>query len=172
MIRLIALFSLAVCMTACNSTKEPLRQIPTGNANVLPLALNDNFSFRKISLFYHDPKVQEATINPVIQFERQRMNYGAVNAVDRAERYGNYFNIWWRAKQPSNLIVRLEYRQQHTGSKVQAKEVAYEDAKGTIETKFTVIGDEYLEEGKVIAWRALLIENGVVVGLRQSFLWN
>jgi hypothetical protein len=29
-----------------------------------------------------------------------------------------------------------------------------------------------LEDGKVTAWRAVLIENGKIVALNQSFLWN
>ena len=37
---------------------------------------------------------------------------------------------------------------------------------------FFVIGDEYNENGKVNGWRVMLIENGKVVGLNQSFLWN
>jgi len=172
MIRIIALIGLTGFLTACTSTKEPLRQLPIARANVLPLQLNDDFQFRKVSQFFLDPRVQQATINPVINFERQRMNFGAVNASDRAERFGNYFYIWWRAKRESDVTVRLEYRQENLGSQVMAKEVPYDQARGTIETKFTVIGDEFQEEGKVTAWRVLLIENGRIVGLRQSFLWN
>jgi hypothetical protein len=55
---------------------------------------------------------------------------------------------------------------------VQAKELFYPAAKGTIETKFTVIGDEYADDGRVTAYRLLLIQNNRIVGLRQSFLWN
>jgi hypothetical protein len=172
MIRLFALLSLSWMLAACATVKEPLRQVPIAKANVLPLELSDDFQIRKVSQFFHDPRTAQPTFNAVVSFERQRMNYGAVNTVDRAERYGNYYYIWWRAKRDANLTVRLEYRQENTGSNVQAKEVSYENAKGTIETKFTVIGDEFRDEGKVTGWRVLLIENGRIVGLKQSFLWN
>lgn len=176
MIRSLAVLSACLLLGACSSTKkEPVRQIPIAKANVLPLALSDDFQIRKVSPFFNDPRdpsAQRPTLSPMINFERQRVNFGAVSGYDRAERYGHYLNIWWRAKRPANLTVRLEYRQENLGSHVQAKEYFYENAKGTIESKFTIIGDEYAEDGRVSSWRVLLIENGKVVGLRQSFLWN
>jgi hypothetical protein len=38
--------------------------------------------------------------------------------------------------------------------------------------EFDIIGDQNLEDGRVSGWRVLLIENGKIVGLNQSFLWN
>ena len=175
MIRLIPVLLAALTLAACSTQKEPLRQTPISKVKVLPLALSDDFEVRKVSQFYNDPRdpsAQRPTISPMIQFERARMNFGAVNNYDRAERYGHYFYTWWRAKREADMTVRLEYRQENLGSHVMAKEEHYPAAKGTIETKFTVIGDEYVEEGKIKAWRLLLIENGHVVGLWQSFLWN
>jgi hypothetical protein len=95
-----------------------------------------------------------------------------VSSYDRQERFGYYYNVWWRSDKPADVTVRLEYRQQNLGSHVQAKEMFYPAAKGTIESKFTVIGDEYSEDGKITAYRLLLIQNNRIVGLRQSFLWN
>lgn len=176
MIRLV-LALIAICaFGACSSTrKEPIRQVPMAKAGVLPLALSDEFSFRKVSTFYYDPRdpsFNKPTVNPMIQFERQRVTYGAVNGYDRLERYGHYYNVWWRSVEPADVTVRLEYRQQNLASHVQAKEQHYTAAKGTIETKFNVIGDEYNDDGRITAWRLLLIQNNRIVGLRQSFLWN
>ena len=108
----------------------------------------------------------------MITFERRRVNLGAVTGRDVEERMGYYFNVWWRAKRPADVTLRLEYRQENLGSYVLGKELHYQSAKGTTESKLTIIGDEYLENGKLTAWRLLLIENGRIVGLRQSFLWN
>jgi hypothetical protein len=55
---------------------------------------------------------------------------------------------------------------------VLAKEVSCKDAKGSLKTAFQVVGDDYLQDGRVVAWRALLIENGKIVGLTQSNLWD
>jgi hypothetical protein len=45
-------------------------------------------------------------------------------------------------------------------------------AKGTVKSSFSVIGDEFLWDGPVTAWRCLLIENGRIVGFTQSYLWK
>ena len=164
---LLPLASLA--LAAASFGAEPAR---LEKANVLPLALDDAFQFRKTKLFLNDPRLFKPTIDPMISFERQRVNFGAVNQIDRQQRYGHYFTFFWRATRKADLTVRLEYRQENLGSYVQARELNYRGAKGTMQTDFRVIGDDYNEDGKITAWRALLIENGRIVALNQSFLWN
>jgi hypothetical protein len=176
MIRLLATFAAGLTLAGCASVKkEPTHQPPIARTNVLPLELSDDFSFRKVSQFFYDAREassQRPTQNQMINFERQRVLFGAVSGYDRNERYGHYFNVWWRSKRPADITVRLEYRQQNLGSHVQAKELFYPSAKGTIESKFHVIGDEYTEDGKISSWRLILIEKGRIVGVNQSFLWN
>jgi hypothetical protein len=176
MIRLVIALVASLAFSACSTArKEPPRQIPLVKAGALPLALSDDFSFRKVSTFFYDTRdasFQRPTINPMLQFERQRAGYGAVSGYDRSERFGHYFTVWWRSENPADVTVRMEYRQQNLGSHVQAKELFYPAAEGTKITKFTVIGDEYADDGRITAWRLLLIQNNRIVGLRQSFLWN
>jgi hypothetical protein len=143
------------------------------NANVLPLALDDRYQFRKVEEFLNDPKYQKPSVDPMVNFDRARAYYGAItNAMDRLQLRGNYYNFFWRTREPGPITVRFEYRQENLGAYVQAREVAYEHPRGTLETKFQVIGDDYLDDGRVISWRALLISNGKIVGLTQSYLWN
>ena len=175
MIRIVAAIASVVLLASCATRSEPPRQTTVAKPEVLPLALSDGFKFTKVSTFFNDPRdarTLKATTSPMLQFERQRVNYGAVNSLDRAERFGHYFNVWWKTDRPADITVRLEFRQENLGSYVQAKELYYTGAKGTIESKFTVIGDPYKDDGKVTAWRLLLVVDGKVVGLRQSFLWN
>ena len=175
MIRIVSAFATVALLTSCATRSEPPRQTTVAKPEVLPLALSDGFAFTKVSTFFNDPRdprTQKATTNAMIQFERQRVNYGAVNQLDRAERYGHYFNVWWKSDRPADVTVRLEYRQENLGSHVQAKDIFYPGAIGTVESKFTVIGDVYKDDGKITAWRLLLVVDGKVVGLRQSFLWN
>jgi hypothetical protein len=141
-------------------------------ANVLPLALDDAFQFRKQIIEFNDPQTNKPSFDAMLNFERQRLNYGALNSYERRARYGHYFKFFWRSKRKADLTVRFEYRQQNLGAYVQAKEYDYKDAKGSFMSEFDVIGDQYNEDGKVCGWRVLLIENGKVVGLNQSFLWN
>ncbi len=150
--------------------ETPQRRLET--ANVLPLALDDRYQFRKVQEFLNEPKYAKPTVDQMVIFERARVNYGAVTNVDRLQTRGHYFDFFWRTRQPGPLTVRFEYRQANLGSYVQAKEVAYDNPKGSMETKFQVIGDDYLQDGRIIAWRALLISEGKIVGLTQSYLWD
>jgi hypothetical protein len=162
----------------------------------LPMALSHDFEFRKTKLFYlsdkppkagerarqststlggksNSPSQKTATLQDApISFERQYRLFGAVTAVDQRQRFGNYFDFYWRAKRPSDVTVRLEYRQEKLHEHVQAQEISYRNVRGTHKTEFKVIGDDYFDDGRVIAWRCLLIENGRIVAENRSFMWE
>ena len=158
--------------------------------NPLPVALSDDFQFRKTKLFYlseNPPKAKKSissalSTNPnnptagiaeaPLGFERTYRLYGAITQADKNQRYGNYFDFFWRVKRPANVTVRLEYRQEKLRSFVQAREISYANAKGNYKTEFTVIGDDYFQDGRVTAWRCLLIENGHIVAENRSYLWE
>ena len=105
-----------------------------------------------------------------LTFERQYRLYGAVTRLDQRQRYGNYFDFFWRVKRPATVSVRLEYRQEKLHSHVQAQEVSLGNVHGTLKTSFKVIGDDYADNGRVLAWRCLLVENGRVVAEKRSYL--
>jgi hypothetical protein len=157
----------------------------------LPVALNDDFQFRKTKLFYLDPNPPKARKslsqsiasnnpnNPTagiaeasLGFERTYRLYGAISNADKAQRYGNYLDFFWRVKRPANVTVRLEYRQEKLRAFVQAREISYANAKGNNKTEFAIIGDDYFQDGRVTAWRCLLIENGKIVAENRSYLWE
>src|SRR6476469_9552963 len=157
----------------------------------LPVALSDDFQFRKTKLFYlsETPPKAKKSISSVLNsnnqnnptagiaeaslgFERTYRMYGAITNADRNRRYGNYMDFFWRVKRPANVTVRLEYRQEKLRAFVQAREISYQNAKGNNQTEFAVIGDDYFQDGRVIAWRCLLIENGKIVAENRSYLWE
>ncbi len=196
---LFALSSLAVpaLSQAARERVEP-RIVEKGSP--LPVALSNDFEFRKTKLFFMSekaPKASErarqtsssatslgggksgspsqkvATLQDApITFERQYRLFGAVTALDQRQRFGNYFDFFWRAKRPSDVTVRLEYRQEKLHEHVQAQEISYRNARGTHKTEFKVVGDDYFDDGRVIAWRCLLIENGRIVAENRSFMWE
>jgi hypothetical protein len=162
-----------------------------------PVALDKNFEFRKTKLLYigekgpqpstnsrqttstlnnkksSSPSQKTATLQDApITFERQYRMFGAVTNLDQRQRWGNYFDFFWRAKRPSDVTVRLEYRQEKLHEHVQAQEITYHNIRGTHKTEFKVIGDDYFDDGQVIAWRCLLIANGRIVAENRSFLWE
>lgn len=163
------LFAAALLVASCAAPPKP---VELANAPVLPLALDSDFAFRKVKRFLNQPEIFQDTQNEMINYERNRVNFGALSAEERRQRQGTYFDFFWRAKRPADLTVRLEYRQAKLGNAVRAQEVAYEQAVGSVKTSFAVIGDNYLWDGPVTAWRCLLIENNRIVAFTQSYLWK
>jgi hypothetical protein len=164
--------ALALAVTGWSKPPTPPRLLE--KAQVLPLALDDAVEFRKTKIYFNDPTITKpvASQEAMITFERQRVFFGAITSNDRRARYGQYFSFFWRTKRKADLTMRFEYRQANLGSYVQARERTYPAAKGSFKSEFNIIGDDFMDDGKVTAWRALLIENGRIVGLNQSFLWN
>jgi hypothetical protein len=190
---LLALVFLALCPSNQGAPEEP-RIIE--KVTPLPVALSRDFEFRKTKLYFlsetaprpgqtgqktssavnakgNAPNQQTATLQDVpITFERQYRLFGAVTGLDMRQRYGDYFDFFWRTKRPSDLTVRLEYRQEKLHAHVQAQEISYRNVRGTHKTEFKVIGDDYFDDGRVIAWRCLLIENGQIVAENRSYMWE
>ena len=173
MTRLTLLSSLVVLtlLAGCSVPEGPATRLP--RANVLPLAIDDAYQFRKILTSSFDPEyVEIETKNDMINFERARRSFGVVDSTELAQRHGNYYTIFWRNSTRSDVTLRLEYRQAGLGNYVMAKERSYPDAVGSHRSTFEVTGDEFLENGRVTAWRALLIVDGRIMALSQSYMWR
>jgi hypothetical protein len=156
----------------------------------LPVALSDDFEFRKTKLFSlgragvsqqaankrfsgrSRSRASAAVAEASINFESRYRLHGAVTSLDERERSGNYFDFFWRAKRDADITVRFEYRQELLRSFVQAREIRYPNARGYHKTEFAIIGDDFFDDGRVIAWRCLLIENGHIVAENRSYLWK
>lgn len=150
----------------------------------LPVALDNNFEFRKTKLFILTDKDPAQTVktrsfnkasssaDASLSFERSYRLYGAITQVDQRQRFGEYFDFFWRAKRDANITIRLEYRQEKLRSFVQAREAVYTNSRGSHKTEFAIIGDDYIDDGRIIAWRCLLIESGRIVAVNRSFLWE
>jgi hypothetical protein len=193
--RLLLLASLfqALAIAGCASTPQPKPRLLT-RVNPLPTALDPNFEFRKTKLFLmteEAPQVKQkqsrnelqaretaasrstaAAQAAAITFERKYRLFGAVTKLDQHQRFGNYFDFFWRSRRPADVTVRLEYRQENLHAHVQAQEVSYQNVRGNQKTEFKVVGDDYFDGGRVIAWRCLLVENGKIVAEKRSFLWD
>jgi hypothetical protein len=160
----------ALLLASCASPQP--RPVELAEARVLPLALDNDFEFRKFVRFLNQPEIFQTTTNETILNERRRINFGALSAAERRQREGTYFDFFWRAQRPADLTVRFEYRQANLGNDVRAQEVSYQQARGSVKTSFAVTGDLYHWDGPVTAWRCLLIENNRIVAFTQSYLWK
>jgi hypothetical protein len=189
-----ALFCL-VCVSAAFAQQNAAR--PQPNVSTLPVAPDPNFQFRKTKIYAVEAQLQRnlarlktatsvsaasSTTNKTtspstvtqeqsLLFERAYRLYGAVTPLEQRQRFGEYFDFFWRAKQRADVTVRFEYKQENLRAFVQAKELNYTGAHGTCHSGFQVIGDEFANDGHVLAWRCLLISNGRVVAEKRSFLW-
>jgi hypothetical protein len=159
---------------------EPQREVRHGSEpKPLPLALDDSFEIRKVSTLRLDPRVQAAGLsggglgltNSWLRAEMDRRYYGAVSNLERKLREGHYYNVQWSAGRAADVKLRFEYRQEKLGLAVQLMEMDYPKAKGVYRSEFSVIGDDYHQDGAVTEWRITLVENGRIVGVNQSFLW-
>ena len=179
----------------------PQRPRLVTRAGQLPMALNEDFQFRKTKLYLLTesepgqektnpdqnvqstgkggklastaPSSKSTTVQDAsIRFERPYRLFGAVTKLDQRERIGNYFDFFWRSRRIADLTVRLEYKQEKLHAHVQAQELFYPAARGNYKAAFKVVGDDYFDDGRVIAWRCLLIENGQIVAETHSYLWQ
>jgi hypothetical protein len=150
--------------------------LPLPEANVLPEALSDDFQFRKFNIFINAqlrPNATPLTTKELsILMELHRRTWGAVDGQEIQERTGQYFTFFWRANRQANLTLRFEYRQSILKNLVQARELYYPAARGSHQSEFAIVGSDYAEDGRVTSWRAILIENNVIVALLQSRAWR
>ena len=168
-----AVFASPEGATARSSGGANAKPVSTLASGILPLALDDAFEVEKVFSVLIDAAVTGRADVPWLRIEQDRRYFGAINAFERRQRDGHAYTVHWKAKPlvPGGVTVRFEYRQQRLGSHVQAQEVQYAKVSGRQRTEFTVQGDDYHQDGPVTAWRILLIEQGRIVGLQQSFLW-
>lgn len=159
-------------LCACAGPQVPATKLEA--ANVLPITLDDRYQFRKQKLDFFDDETQRdvVTQSEAAQFIMAQRRWGALDNLDLRQRAGNYYSFFWRTNTGEDVTVRLEYRQAGLGNYVMAQERYYPAAKGSYQSNFQVIGDDYLENGRVTAWRALLIVDGKIVGLTQSYIWR
>ncbi len=129
-------------------------------------------SITKVNPYHLESNELIVTEDRMVDFERRRHLYGAIDYKEQREKMGQYYSIFWKTSTRQPATVRLEYRQGGSGSQVLSKELFITKPKRSNVTKFQVIGDEYWDGGKVTQWKASVIENGAVVAEYKSFLWK
>ncbi|MBX9743452.1 MAG: hypothetical protein K2W99_07955 [Chthoniobacterales bacterium] len=164
------LIAFVLLLTSC-ITQPPVVKLE--KANVLPLQMDSHFAFRKETQFINDPTTFHNTRSTDVNFQRVQYMWPATTALDQRELIGDYLNFyWWNHGPRENVTIRLEYRQAGLGNEVLAREIIYPDMKGSVRSIFKIVGDDYLENGRITSWRAILIVRGHIVALTQSFMWE
>lgn len=113
---------------------------------------------------------------PVIRAEQQKRLRGAVSEEEKRERLGEYFTVDWnRGKNFSieeGAKVVFLYRQAGTASKVLRLEQEYPASQRKGVTDFSIVGEAYNQQGRVLNWRSELYSGDRLLAHEQSYLWQ
>ena len=112
---------------------------------------------------------------PMIRMEKERRLRGAVSMAERKERLGQYYTFIWSdpdgvGKGPVEII--FQYQQGATASRVKRMVKSFPAAETKGIAEFAVIGKNYFENGKVLAWKATAQRGGKTFATQKSYLWD
>ena len=117
----------------------------------------------------------ESTDEPMVKMEKQRRLRGAVSMAERRDRLGQYYTLLWHdpaAAGQGEVELVFQYQQGASASRVKRMARGFPAADSQGSAEFAVIGDDYFEGGKVLAWKATLQRGKRVIATRQSYLWQ
>ena len=129
----------------------------------------DKFTLRDIKI--------EKKNSPMVRGDQQKRLYGAVTLKEHRARLGQYYEIKWnlmgKVDNPAEpVLVIFRYLQASTGAEVKLKHKKFPAHATSGKLEIKIIGDDYIKNGRVLAWRAELVYAGRVIESRQSYLWG
>lgn len=112
--------------------------------------------------------------DPMVRGEVQRRLYGAVSASEREDRIGQYYTVQWHDDSALGKPVEVvfDYQQAATGSRVKRETRGFDPQSSSGQTEFKFIGEEFRDNGRVLAWRVALMRGGRELASKQSYLWE
>lgn len=115
-----------------------------------------------------------ATKDPMVRQEKLRRLYGAISLEERKAKLGQYYTILWNLPESTASEREIVFRYQQGGSGSRVKTMSRKLPAGSPEGKeeFGIIGDDYFNNGRVLAWKADLIVDGNTVASEKSYLWE
>ena len=97
---------------------------------------------------------------------------GAVTLEERRERLGDYYTVTWKAIKTRPTRVVMDYQQAATGAKVLQQSVDLTEGSTGGKVEFAVIGSDYNNGGRVLAWRIRLMQGSSTIAEKRSYLWR
>jgi hypothetical protein len=110
--------------------------------------------------------------DPMVDHEKAVRLYGAVSMQERRQRLGQYYTILWNADVGVNKEISFEYQQANSGSEIKTIKRHLDVDAVSGKEEFSVIGDNYFDNGRVLTWRISLISDGKIIATKQSYLWE
>lgn len=112
--------------------------------------------------------------DPMARNEKLRRLHGAVSMEERKNLLGAYYTIHWKDADTKlgPASIAFEYQQGATGSSIKTVHRDFPKHSTSGKTEIAIIGDDYFQGGRVLAWRATLRRGNQIVATRQSYLWQ
>ena len=112
--------------------------------------------------------------DPMVRQEKLRRLYGAVSIEERKARLGQYYTALWNLPESTASDRKIIFRYQQGKSASLVKTMTRQLPKGEAGGKeeFGITGDDYFDNGRVLAWKTDLIVDGQTVASEQSYLWE
>lgn len=111
----------------------------------------------------------------MIRGEKNRRLHGAISMEERKKLLGQYYTILWNDAEgvgSGPVTVRFDYQQGSSGSRIKSRSETFSSDTTSGKAEFSVVGDDYYKNGKVITWKATLSRGGKTLGTKQSYLWE
>ena len=111
--------------------------------------------------------------NLMARGEVQRLLHGAVTVEEQRQKIGQYYHVIWKQEDASMLgdEIIFEYQQASSGSKI--KRLVHKTAAAKeIDAYFSIVGNDYRRNGRVLAWRATVRRDGQTIASQKSYMWR
>lgn len=155
LLRILAV-GVAACLLSCSSATK-----------------GEGGTITRVKYYHLLPTTPLQVIDQAVMFERQHYLYGAVSKADMIERGGHYYTVFWKVQERGSPVkVRFEYRQANDALTTKTQEVIVGDIRRSNISRFQVTGDEYINGGRVNAWRVSVLRDNVELVSHRSYLWN
>jgi hypothetical protein len=112
---------------------------------------------------------------PMVRMEKARHLRGAVSMEERGKRLGQYYTLVWSdpaGVKQGPVDVGFQYRQGASASRVKRMTKQFPTFAGQGKAEFAVVGDDYLKNGRVLAWQATVSRGGRELAVKRSYLWK
>lgn len=114
-------------------------------------------------------------MDPMVRNEKLRRLHGAVSLAERKGRLGQYYTVLWNdaATGTTAKIQReIRFQYQQGGSKVKTISRSLDPFSSSGKEEFSVIGDDYFTNGRVLAWKVDFLVGGASIASEKSYLWE
>ena len=152
MLRSAFFLTLALALASCSTKSDPL--------TVKSFVLRD--------------QERDTGSDPWARMEKESRLRGAVSMEERRQRLGQYYTVLWKdpAGNGEQVTVTFEYQQGKTGSRIQRASRTFPATDTQGRASFAVIGDDYIKNGRILAWQVTLRRGNREIARERSYLWD